>query len=540
MTTADEVETEFGDPLFQTTLRAFAEGLDGNGILDAGDLEVTAGTNANALDVAATTTALWYDGADHTYAGGTNVLTLSDNTSGDPRWDLVYFDTSTDTPDVREGTPATNPDLPAPQAGEVVLAAVHLPDGTTDVTDVQIKNYRVHGSEAGETRLDDSAGDYSSDTVEGAFTEVVRQAGDPLNGPLDLSSFSGTAPFDLGTNPTAFGAIVDATVDSNSTAGTVHSYTFEADGTALLTLYVESDGSGGIQNAEVQINQSLNLPAGEISTADLADAAVVTAKLAADAVTATELADAVDLETMRSRDNVVAGSVSVGTNPGAFGALLDATVDGTPAAGTEESFSLAVDGTSILTVYAEADGAGGVQNARVEHDTPLHLLTQSAEPSDTTQGVGYYDSDEDTVRISDGANYRRVEARPNVDSFSSDESGTVAAGDAGVVYRTRVLSTETLKIVRAGLTLSDGQPAPTDLDLTIATEDNAGGATSQTNILTGDGTVQDKKTGTLQSPVASFSPGSDTTVVIVVDNGNFNTGTGSSQDIFADVKGEVE
>ncbi|QLG29983.1 hypothetical protein HUG10_20465 (plasmid) [Halorarum halophilum] len=43
--------------------------------------------------------------------------------------------------------------------------------------------------------------------------------------------------------------------------------------------------------------------------------------------------------------------------------LADLSVTSTPASGTEESYSFAVDGTDIIKLYAEADGVGGIQNA---------------------------------------------------------------------------------------------------------------------------------------------------------------------------------
>jgi len=200
MTTADRFDADTGDPVFHTTFQAFAEGLDGNGILDAGDLAVTAGTNTNALDVAATTRGLWYGGTLHSYAGATNVLSLSSNTSGSPRWDLVYFDTGTSSPGKREGTPATKPDLPELQSGEFPLAAVYLPDGTTDVTDSDKRDYRVHGTAAEETWFEDSPESSRPRPSRGA-NGGYPGGGDPLNGPLDLSGFSPSAVLDLGTNP---------------------------------------------------------------------------------------------------------------------------------------------------------------------------------------------------------------------------------------------------------------------------------------------------------------------------------------------------
>lgn len=44
---------------------------------------------------------------------------------------------------------------------------------------------------------------------------------------------------------------------------------------------------------------------------------------------------------------------------------FDLPVSATPAAGTEESYAFKIDGTIIAKIYAEANGAGGIQNARM-------------------------------------------------------------------------------------------------------------------------------------------------------------------------------
>jgi len=55
------------------------------------------------------------------------------------------------------------------------------------------------------------------------------------------------------------------------------------------------------------------------------------------------------------------GNISWGTDRGAITAL-DMNVTSTPTAGTEQSYSFDIDGVSIATVFAEADGAGGIQS----------------------------------------------------------------------------------------------------------------------------------------------------------------------------------
>lgn len=87
--------------------------------------------------------------------------------------------------------------------------------------------------------------------------------------------------------------------------------------------------------------------------------------------------------------------------------LADMSVSGTPTQGTQESYTLDVDGTSVLRVYAEADGSGGIQNQEVRAHAPVDVnsndlvdggtviydasagqLTQSSLESDTVTIAG--------------------------------------------------------------------------------------------------------------------------------------------------------
>jgi hypothetical protein len=90
----------------------------------------------------------------------------------------------------------------------------------------------------------------------------------------------------------------------------------------------------------------------------------------------------------------------LGTNPGGYGAIVDAPVDGNAAAGTEQSYDLAIDGTPLARLYAESDGAGGIQNARAE----LSAARVSSAPS-TASDVGRkqeLDGKSDTSHRHDG------------------------------------------------------------------------------------------------------------------------------------------
>lgn len=123
---------------------------------------------------------------------------------------------------------------------------------------------------------------------------------------------------------------------------------------------------------------------------------------------------------------------------------------------------------------------------------------------------------------------------------SASITGVVGSGDAVAVGSLTLADGETVNVSEATLALVDGQPAPTDLDLVIATLDGAGGSTLQTTIISGDGsTVYIDESG---DPLGSHqnNSGGEQNVGIYVDNGNFGSGTGSNQDMMADAEFTIE
>jgi hypothetical protein len=69
----------------------------------------------------------------------------------------------------------------------------------------------------------------------------------------------------------------------------------------------------------------------------------------------------------------ISGNIQGAEDGGAI-TLFDMPVTSTPAAGTEMSATLKVDGQNILKIYAEADGSGGVQNLKVKPLTTLETV----------------------------------------------------------------------------------------------------------------------------------------------------------------------
>lgn len=553
MATADKLEWPQGTPLFELAFRALSEGMNGVGVLAGGDMEVTSTATANEISVS--TGDLWVPNSTYTI-GTAETHVLSDNTSGSDRWDTVVFDTSLATPAsaVVEGTAGADPEPPDLSAGQILLAYIYVPDGATDTPDSRIYNWRAFSTDAADVRLDDSAGDYSSSNVENALTEVIREAGDPLNGPLDLSSFSGSAPFDLGTNPTAFGPIVDATVDSNSAAGTSHSYTFALDGTNVLQVYAESDGAGGLQNVRVDLLQTVRI-GGDLKTTggttifDSANGHV--RKEVVETLRLNEDTDG-DLNGSNLTDSAGPGTLYDAT-AGEFprGVLDDEKTTTTVTTATYTSSdeelilvdtaTIAADST-ITLASADAESGATVVVADLSGAASSNVITVDTEGTETINGASSFSISTDYVGAtfsSDGSNWVTTGTAPldpNV-QVEGTETGAVASGDHGTLIIDSLADGETLEIYKAIFSLSDGQPAPSSLNLVIATLDNSGGFTERATIYSGDGaTVWDgDPSNSIGDPLASWTnaTGARETVAVLADNS-----TASSQDLMAKVTGE--
>jgi len=76
--------------------------------------------------------------------------------------------------------------------------------------------------------------------------------------------------------------------------------------------------------------------------------------------------------------------------------FVDMPVSSTPSAGDEESYTFKIDGTNIATIYAEADGSGGIQNEAFKINggighkvTEVDAATYTIDPSDFMIAVDY-------------------------------------------------------------------------------------------------------------------------------------------------------
>jgi len=481
MPTAAKIQWPQGQPLFEVQWRAVAESLAGNGVRSASDLEVQATTNDLEIEVTSGTT--YYVGSESTLNNAeTHTLSAGDGTYR--RWDTVYFDTSADSSGVREGTPAADPEPPDVQGDELLLAVVYVPQNATDVPDSDVLNWRAQFSnQAEEVHYDDDTGVYGVSDVDAALDELQEAA--------QITAYPLAPSTDLDVNGYPFlnSDIENSSITANAGNG--------------LTTTNAGIGLGG--SATLAVDSSV-----------------------------------VDLEFVRSGDNAITGTLAVMPEDTMdFGPVLNMSISGSDTAGTRYRYGFGINNGEVLRVEAESDGSGGSRAPRMNCQTPIIVDAESTTPTVTQNGAMYYDQNSDTPKWANGnGTFERPTSRQVAEQFNTDETGTVNSGNSGVVYSHQVPDGSAFEVYRAGLLLADGQPAPSDLDLALVTLDNAGAAAIETTIITGDGTVQGSVTG---SPLASYAntSGNEETVAVVVDNGNFNAGTGSNQDIMADAQGEV-
>lgn len=98
---------------------------------------------------------------------------------------------------------------------------------------------------------------------------------------------------------------------------------------------------------------------------------------------------------------VLGASIEAAEDAGAV-TLADMPVSATPTAGDEMSFTQKIDGTNILTVYAEADSSGGIQNPGVVAECQMNLKEITTPTARANYGAVYAKAD-NKLYFQDGA-----------------------------------------------------------------------------------------------------------------------------------------
>jgi hypothetical protein len=179
----------------------------------------------------------------------------------------------------------------------------------------------------------------------------------------------------------------------------------DINGEPILVIRGESDGAGGLQNAVTRVEGSFAL---EGDTNEVTDTVTGTISVQDGAgveqvgIDATVSPVDIDLhnnpvQNFRLRNGT---GITYQDDP-AQQSLVDFNVTTAPTAGTEQSYTLDAGGTSLLKVFAEADGAGGVQNTALRAPTGIDTDTISDngagqidfEVSDSTQAELQSDGD---------------------------------------------------------------------------------------------------------------------------------------------------
>jgi hypothetical protein len=113
------------------------------------------------------------------------------------------------------------------------------------------------------------------------------------------------------------------------------------------------------------------------------------------------------------------------------------------------------------------------------------------------------------------------------------DGGRVSTGDGGLLYEDEIADGDTFNVYKATLT-AETTAAPSGTNLVLVTLDGNGGGTLQSTIINGDGTLQVGETGT---PLASYenTTGSTQQIGVIVDNGEFTSGSGSNQSLFGSI-----
>ncbi|AGM11827.1 baseplate protein [Haloarcula californiae tailed virus 2] len=529
MPTAPKLDWPQGQPLFEVQWRAVAESLAGNGVVQATDLEVTA--TATDLEIQVAAGDVFYQATTYNLgAAETHTLSAGDGTYD--RWDTVYFDTATATSDVREGTPAADPEPPDITGDELLLAIVYVPQNATDVPDSDVLNWRARFSnEAEDVQYNDTPGVYPGNSVADALDELQEAA--------QITAYP-LAQADLATGSVGSGEIIDGSVVLSDLASPfpLPSITdMDMSGTDLT----DSAGPGVVYDASagVVLQSVLGGPASSLSAYPLLIGTDVAAHL-----------DGNDL--LASSGGSTVYDTSAGWVPRAQ-QENDKSTHSETASGTNSSYTTAgdevvlVDTATNTTPYtvtlASADAVAGREVTVVDVGggaalDPITADTEGSENIDGGANVSIRDNYGSLEFESDGTNWYVTGGASSGEDvrtiIEGTETGNVPTTDQGILVVDNLADGETVRIKKAVLTTATVEAIPTGIDLELVTFDNAGSFNSQSTLVTGDGaTVHDRVTGT---PIASYenTTGSAQSIGVLVDNT-----TGSDQEVVAKATGDI-
>ena len=141
-----------------------------------------------------------------------------------------------------------------------------------------------------------------------------------------------------------------------------------------------------------------------------------------------------------SISNLQLGNLNFEENAGIV-SWTDLSVTSSAAAGTKESYTAQIDGTSLLTVYAESDGGGSIKNYGVGIGTTTPTSFLSVQNASTTSTMPLF----------------TVASSTNATLFS-----VLADGSVGIGTTTSAINNEL--VVQGGVCITAGTTCPTVSD----------------------------------------------------------------------------
>lgn len=141
--------------------------------------------------------------------------------------------------------------------------------------------------------------------------------------------------------------------------------------------------------------------------------------------------------------DVAIGNLQITQDAGAV-ALVDFPVTSAAANNTEESYAFQIDSATLMKLYAESDGAGGIKNTRVEFGS-VNVGIDTTAPSARLQIKGAGTGTGFALRISDST---------PTDRFAVLDNGNVGIGTTGPGQKLSVAGT--IESTSGGIKFPDG------------------------------------------------------------------------------------
>jgi len=225
--------------------------------------------------------------------------------------------------------------------------------------------------------------------------------------------------------------IVNLPVTDAPAAGTDQEYKFEIAGESIFEVAAEADGSGGIQNKVARIKGSFDIRGGGDSLADIVSGNIsIVDPDGNEQVGLDATSDPVKIDLHNNRVNnfgIRSGeSITYPTDTGSE-TFVDFTISD-PSNNSEQSYAFSVGGNSVVRVFSEGDGAGGLKNIELRLDENLNTNDKDIVDNGTTIWNGTEKYIEQTALENDTVTYSSGDGLTGAGDVSLGGSSTINIG----------------------------------------------------------------------------------------------------------------